>query len=502
MRTLFVAFFVVLVCASKFGLGFRCLSFSFTSVKLISPKLSPKTLLFPLSATVSDKQESANLQPNMESEPTLKIISPEDVKADKIDPVDPGARDQAAEIINDVRENGEEALLKRSIALGDIAEADKDKYTLGPEELKKAFDSLTEEQQGVLRRAAGRIRAFALCQKAALTPAELPLPGGVGGHTISPMAAAGCYAPGGRYPLPSSVLMTAVTARAAGVKTVWVASPKPTQVTLGAAHVAGADGMLCLGGAQAIAALAYGIGRVPQCDIIVGPGNKWVTAAKSLVGGVCAIDMLAGPSEVLVIADDTADPDVVAADLLAQAEHDVEARPILVSTSTDLIEKTNQRLQARLADLPTAPTARVAVTKGFAVKVSTAEEAVAVTDMIGPEHLQIEVEKRQEMADRISNYGAVFLGRYSTEVLGDYGAGPNHVLPTCGTAKYTGGLSVLSFLRVRTYLRIDRGEDEEYQQMVKDSVALARMEGLEAHARSAECRLLENMEPDAKRQKS
>jgi len=285
--------------------------------------------------------------------------------------------------------------------------------------------------------------------------------------------------------------MTAVTARTAGVGTVWVASPRPAPATLAAAHVAGADGLLVVGGAQAIGAMAYGVPGtpIPSCDVIVGPGNKWVTAAKSLVAGICAIDMLAGPSEVLVIADDSCSPKTVAADLLAQAEHDTEARPILVSTSADVIAKVNDELLAQLAVLPTGATAAEAVKKGFACLCPDMATAIRISDVIGPEHLEIHTNDALSVSKQCASYGAVFIGSVSAEVLGDYGAGPNHVLPTCGTARYTGGLSVFTFLRIRTWMNITAGGDPAAQDMIADAVALARIEGLEGHARAAECRL-------------
>jgi phosphoribosyl-ATP pyrophosphohydrolase/phosphoribosyl-AMP cyclohydrolase/histidinol dehydrogenase len=212
-----------------------------------------------------------------------------------------------------------------------------------------------------------------------------------------------------------------------------------------------------------------------------------VTAAKSLVSGICAIDMLAGPSEVLVIADTTCDPSTVAADLLAQAEHDTEARPILVCTDEALAHQVNACLQERLAVLPTAPTARHAVEKGFAVVCPDIDTAVAVSDIVGPEHLEIITKDAVAVSQKCTSYGAVFIGSISAEVLGDYGAGPNHVLPTSGTARYTGGLSVFTFLRIRTWMNIDHKGDA--QGLVKDCVHLARIEGLEGHARAAECRL-------------
>eukprot|EP01041_Mallomonas_annulata_P004770 gene4770-9493_t len=419
--------------------------------------------------------------------PQLKIVTPAEVSAMRFDPVDPVARTQAESILKIVRENGYAGLLEQAVRLGDI-ESIESKVIYDKNDLEIAFNSLGEIEKGVLTRTAARIKKFAEAQRNSLVNVTVGVPGGEAGHFVEPVAVAGCYAPGGRYPLPSSVLMTVVTARAAGVPTVWVASPRPALATIAAAHVAGADSLIAVGGAQAIGAMAYGVGPIPSCDVIVGPGNKWVTAAKSLVSGICAIDMLAGPSEVLVIADETCDPDVVAADLLAQAEHDTEARPILVCTSEDIANNVNHRLIVRLSTLPTAPTACKAVEKGFACITPDIDTAIKVSDIVGPEHLEIHTANAVSVAKRCGSYGAVFIGSISAEVLGDYGAGPNHVLPTSGTARYTGGLSVFTFLRIRTWMNLVSKEDS--QELVQDAVALARMEGLEGHARSAECRLL------------
>ena len=318
---------------------------------------------------------------------------------------------------------------------------------------------------------------------------------------------AGCYAPGGRYPLPSSVLMTAVTARVAGCNTIILASPRPAPITLAAAYIAGVDIFLGVGGAQAIASMAYGvkssplennheikkeslITTIPPCDVIVGPGNKWVTAAKSLVQGYCGIDMLAGPSEVLVIADNTANPSVVAADLIAQAEHDVVARAILLSTDESLIDQVDVELQQQLQALPepNQSTSREALKQSFAVLCSSIDECIRISDEIAPEHLEIQTVDSVKVATQCSNYGGLFIGEHAAEVLGDYGAGPNHTLPTGGTGRYTGGLSVFNFLRIRTWMRIDNASAS--QDMVHDSVVMARLEGLEGHARAAEKRLI------------
>jgi histidinol dehydrogenase len=304
------------------------------------------------------------------------------------------------------------------------------------------------------------------------------------------VVAAGCYAPGGRYPLPSSVLMTAVTARAAGCQTVVLASPKPASITKAAAHIAGVDVFVCVGGAQAVATMAFGglDGVIPPCDVICGPGNQWVTAAKSIVSGRCGIDMLAGPSEVLVICDDAAVPAVVAADLIAQAEHDVVARAILLCTCGDMIGQIDEEVEKQVNALPepNRSTALEALKQSFAVKCTSMEQCVSLSDDIAPEHLEIQTRDSQAVAELCTNYGGLFVGAHAAEVLGDYGAGPNHTLPTGGTGRYTGGLSVFNFLRIRTWMRID--DVKESQGMVSDSITMARLEGLEGHARAAEAR--------------
>jgi len=391
----------------------------------------------------------------------------------------------AARIVEAVRKRGEVALRKHAERFGDMSPGAPLYYNRA--DLARALAGLSPEERTRLERVAARIRAFAVAQRGALGPVRVPVPGGIAEHRIAPIERAGCYAPGGRYPLPSSVLMTVVTARVAGVRNVWVASPKPQAVSLAAAAIAGADGVLAVGGAQAIAALAYGAGPIAPRDVIVGPGNRWVAAAKQLVAGTVAIDMLAGPSELIVFADESADPATVAADLLAQAEHDPDALPVLVTVDATLVERVEQELACRLGDLPTADVARAALTHGGAIVVSSVADGVAACDAIAPEHLQLELRDADAVAPRLAHYGALFIGAGSAEVLGDYGAGPNHVLPTGGTARFSGGLSVYTFLRVRTWLRIvDSGAARP---LVEDAVWLGRAEGLEAHARAAERRL-------------
>ena len=396
---------------------------------------------------------------------------------------DPETADRAAAIVADVLERGEAALRDYARDLDGLGEGP---LYLSPRDFRRALDALPRDSRELLERAGARIAVFARAQAAGLSPLSVPVPGGFAGHEILPVETAGCYAPGGRYPLPSSVLMTALTAKAAGVGTVWAASPRPAPETLAACAVAGADGLLAAGGAQAIAALAYGAGPVPACARVVGPGNRWVAAAKRLVAGDTVIESVAGPSELFVLADDGADPDIAAADLLAQAEHDPDAVPVLACTTESFAARVEEALERRLSDLPTAVVARRALENG-GVLVDTDLEALArAADAFAPEHLEILAAVPEALARRIRNAGAVFLGAGAAEVLGDYGTGPNHVLPTGGYARLTGGLSALSFLRVRTWIRID--DPAAASGLYRDAAAFARMEGLEAHARAGEVR--------------
>ena len=386
----------------------------------------------------------------------------------------------AGAIVRDVQADGEAALRTRAEQLGDLTP--QQPLVIPKAELHRALSEIDGETRALLERVADRIRAFARAQLNSLGAAEVPIPGGVAGQRIDPVERAGCYAPGGRHPLPSSVLMTALTARVAGVGEVWVASPNPQPATLAAAALADADGVLAVGGAQAIAALAFGVG-VPACDVIVGPGNRFVTAAKYLVSDRVGIDMLAGPSELTILADDSADAALIAADLLAQAEHDPDARVVLVSTSQGVIDAADEQLTAQLQQLPTAPVAREALANGLAVLVADMDEAVTVCDRLAPEHLELHVADAQAVAARVQHYGALFVGPAAAVVLGDYGAGPNHTLPTGGTARHAGGLSVFDFLRIRTWLRIDSAAEAD--PLLADAEQLGRLEGLDAHTRAA-----------------
>jgi len=390
----------------------------------------------------------------------------------------------AAEIVESVRRGGEPAVRRQAERFGELQQ--NEPIVIERPALEQARRGLNREDRERLERVAGRIRTFAEAQRGALSELTVAIPGGKAGHTVAPVERAGCYAPGGRYPLPSSVLMTAVTARAAGVREVWVASPRPTPLVLAAAAVADVNGLLRIGGAHAIAALAYGAGPIPPCDVVVGPGNQYVTAAKRLVAGDVGIDLLAGPSELVVFADATADPALVAADLLAQAEHDPCALPVLVSVGTSLSAQVDKEIGQQLTDLPSADVARAALAHGGVITVETIDDGIAVCDAIAPEHLQLHLADAPAVAPRLAHYGALFIGAAAGEVLADYGIGPNHVLPTGGTARWTGGLSVLTFLRVRTWVRmIDASAARE---VIEDAAWLGRAEGLEAHVLAASLR--------------
>ncbi|HET8712652.1 MAG TPA: histidinol dehydrogenase [Gemmatimonadales bacterium] len=399
--------------------------------------------------------------------------------------VSEAAMSAAGPIVRDVAARGETALREYAERFNEIKEGASLFFDRAA--LVRALQHMAATDRERLKRIGDRIRSFAEAQLRALAPVDVAVPGGRAGHWIAPVERAGCYAPGGRYPLLSSALMTVVTARTAGVKQVWLATPRPGPMMLGAAALAGADGVLAAGGAHAIAALAFGAGPVPPSDVIAGPGNRYVSAAKQIVSTQVRIDMRAGPTEVVIFADQSASASAVAADLLAQAEHDPDARPILVTLDRGLAERVELELGRQLATLPTAAVAHQSLANGGVVLVNSVEEGIAACDALAPEHLELFLEDATAIAPRLNHFGALFIGGASAEVLGDYGAGPNHVLPTAGTARATGGLSVFTFLRVRTWLRIDDGAAA--RPLIEDAAWLGRVEGLEAHARSAEQRL-------------
>ncbi len=420
----------------------------------------------------------------------------------------------AAAIIKQVQDGGLPALLDLRAQFDGRPRTQP--LLLEPPALRAAHESLPQADRAALERAAQRIGDFARAQRASLSDLDMPAfaapgapPTGVRvGHTVIPVDSVGCYAPGGRFPLPSSVFMTVIPARVAGCRRVIVATPADHPALLAAASIAGADALLLCGGAHALAALALGIGGVGEgsgrgaggaggggggglglapVDLLAGPGNRYVTAAKRLLFGRVGVDLIAGPSELLILADDSGDPELIAADLLAQAEHDTDARPMFATTDPTLPDRVEARLAARLADLPTAAIARRSLAGGFAAIVADEPGLIALADAVAPEHLQILTRDPEGLARHISSAGGVFLGAQAAEVLGDYGIGPNHTLPTGRAARFSAGLSVFSFCRVRTFVAHAAGPVAA--SVLRDTAALARLEGLEAHARAAEARL-------------
>lgn len=418
------------------------------------------------------------------TKPYLRRIPADEITRATRPPVDQDTLSAASSIVDRVRTEG--AVATRVFAERFGERAPDQPLVLGRSEMNTALEALSHNDRALLERTGDRIRAFAKAQRDAILPVDIPIPGGRAGHTIEPIENAGCYAPAGRYPLPSSVLMTAITARVAGCKRVVVASPGANHYALAAAAVADADEFLAVGGAHAIASMAYGFEGFKPSDVIAGPGNKWVTAAKQLVSGVVGIDMLAGPSELLILADETADPDLIAADLLAQAEHDTDAVPMLVTTSGSIADAVNGALTPRLETLPSQATAREALRNGFVCVTDSIDAACAVADTIAPEHLEIMTHDPEAIARSIRNAGALFIGPATAEVLGDYGAGPNHTLPTGGTARFQAGLSVMHFLRLRCWMHIQ--DEAQAGSLVSDAYDLAIIEGLAGHSASASSR--------------
>ncbi len=410
----------------------------------------------------------------------FKIIKAESFQpGDPTASLDPETMSAAEAIVAEVRNDGEVGIRVYANKFGE--RTDDQPLLIEKDELKAAIGRIDPADIELLRRVAKRIGDFAKAQLDCLSALETEVPGGMAGHTIEPIEHVGCYAPAGRYALPSTVMMTVVPAVVAECDKITLATPNPSDLMLATAAIAGADQVLAIGGAHAIAAMAYGFTDLRRCDLIVGPGNRWVTAAKKIVSGDCGIDMLAGPSELVLVADETADPETIAADLLAQAEHDVDARPFLVTTSQSVAQQVVAALSSQLDQLPTGETARESLANGAAIVAESMEDAVAVCDALAPEHLELHCEEAETIAQVIRNAGCIFIGHQSAEVFGDYGAGPNHTLPTAGTSRFSAGLNVFTYVRVRTWLKLDSAP----QSLVDDTARLAELEGLIGHQRAA-----------------
>jgi histidinol dehydrogenase len=390
---------------------------------------------------------------------------------------------EVAEILEEIGRRGDAGVRDWAGRLDGFSGGD---FEVPSQTVRAAPNALDGEIRAHLEEAARRIRLMAERQREMFTNMSFELDGVVLGHRVAPVERVACYAPGGRHPLPSSVLMAVIPARVAGVREVSVLSPRIHPVTIAAAAVAGADHVFNLGGVQGVAAAAWGLAGLPRADLIVGPGNRLVTAAKQALYGQVGIDLPAGPSELLIIADRTADPALLAADLLAQAEHDPDALPVLASPNRELLARVQRELGAQFDELGGDPSARASLAGGFLVQVGGWDEAVEFADRLAPEHLELAGPEAEALADRLNNFGSLFIGSSSAEVFGDYGSGTNHILPTGGAARFTGGVWVGTFLRVLTWQRV---RPDGLPPLVRLAEGLARAEGLDAHAASARRRL-------------
>jgi len=397
---------------------------------------------------------------------------------------------EVAAILASVRSRGDAAVLEYTERFDGIKVARLADLELSRRELGKARSGLKRGERHALEQAAARIRKYHERQRAKswqFTEAD----GTTLGQRVTPLDRVGLYVPGGLAAYPSSVLMNAIPARIAGVRELIMCVPTPrgerNPLVLAAAAVAGVDRVFTIGGAQAIGALAYGTQTVPQADKIVGPGNAWVVAAKRRVFGTVGIDMISGPTEILVICDGATDPDWIAMDLFSQAEHHETSQAILISPDGAFIERVKESIERLLADMSRAEIIEKSLARrGALIKVKNLDEACDIANRIAPEHLELSVAEPKKWLKRIHHAGAIFLGRYSSEALGDYGAGPNHVLPTSRTARFSSPLGVYDFQKRSSIISVSR---KGAQKLGKLAATLARGEGFEAHARSAEFRL-------------
>ncbi len=403
---------------------------------------------------------------------------------------DASINQRVLDIIDNVRSRGDAALIDYTRQFDGLDVAQMSDLILPRERLELALTRITPEQRTALETAARRVREYHQHQVQdswRYTEAD----GTMLGQKVTPLDRAGLYVPGGKASYPSSVLMNAIPAKVAGVREVVMVVPTPrgeiNELVLAAAAIAGVDRVFTIGGAQAVAALAYGTESVPPVDKIVGPGNIYVATAKRHVFGKVGIDMIAGPSEILVVCDGKTDPDWIAMDLFSQAEHDEDAQSILLSPDADFLDRVEASMQRLLPTLEREGIARISLReRGALIQVADMNQAIEVANRIAPEHLELSVENPEELLPQIRHAGAIFMGRYTAEALGDYCAGPNHVLPTSGTARFSSPLGVYDFQKRSSIIYCS---PEGASELGKVASVLARGESLTAHARSAEYRI-------------
>lgn len=391
-----------------------------------------------------------------------------------------------SEIIQNVAQNGDQAVRDYERKFDNVNLAD---FSIPAFQLDQALDSIDEDLRAALELAKQNITSFHK-QEIENSFVDVSTPGIMRGEKITPLASVGLYVPGGTAAYPSTILMCGIPAKLAGVKrVVMVTPPQPAGINpavLAAARLAGVDEVYQVGGAQAIAALAYGTETIPAVDKIMGPGNIFVATAKKQVFGKVAIDMVAGPSEIGILADESANAKEIAADLLSQAEHDKRARAMLITNSKSLAEAVSKEIERQLSTLPRQEIARTSIEdRGFIAVMENTAEMFELMNDVAPEHLEVQLANPTQYLGLIKNAGSVFLGRYASEPLGDYVAGPNHVLPTGGTARFASPLGVYDFVKRTQFIQFDR---QNLKADLKAITKLARTEGLEAHARAIEAR--------------
>ncbi len=403
---------------------------------------------------------------------------------------DTAVTDTVRNILADVKQRGDAAVVEYSQKFDRVKASQLADLEISLDRAQAALKNIPAPQREALQKAAERVRRYHEHQKQdswQYTEAD----GTVLGQQVTPLDRAGLYVPGGKAAYPSSVLMNAIPAKVAGVQELIMVVPTPddevNELVLAAAAIAGVDRIFAIGGAQAVAALAYGTETIPQVDKIVGPGNIFVATAKGMVFGTVGIDMIAGPSEILVICDGKTDPDWIAMDLFSQAEHDEDAQAILVSPDADFLDKVAASIDKLLPTMERQAMIRTSLgNRGALIQVADMAEAVEVANFIAAEHLELSVDNAADMAKQIRHAGAIFMGRYTPEALGDYCAGPNHVLPTSRTARFSSPLGVYDFQKRSSLIQVSA---EGAQTLGKIASVLARGESLTAHARSAEYRL-------------
>jgi len=402
----------------------------------------------------------------------------------------PARAGAVAGVIDGVRKYGDQALKRYTLKYDKVKLS---RIRVSPRQIKASRGHVDHQMVSSIRTVARNVARFARRQLGQLSDFEYQVaPGVYAGQKVIPIERVGVYVPGGRFPLISSLLMGAIPAQVAGVKEIAICSPPSFSgsihpAILAAADLIGISEIYQVGGIQAIAAMAVGTETISKVDKIVGPGNRFVAGAKKEVYGLVGIDFIAGPSEIMIIADDSADASVVAADLIAQAEHDVEAVPMLVSLSHRTAHRVRQALERQLASLPTQPTAREAIRRnGMMIIVENAGQAIGIANRRAPEHLELLVRNPSRYQSKLTNYGTLFIGPLAAEALGDYSSGLNHILPTSTGARYAGGLSVRDFVKVQTTLRVTRKGLDRIGPVAQ---RMARLEGLSGHERSISIRM-------------